>query len=66
MVLAALTLYNFIDLLNDLMLRRNEQMRLVVGDVIWIAFAALLYWALKDGPVISGPVEGKRELAGLN
>jgi hypothetical protein len=52
-VLAALTLHDFIILLSDFMLRRSEKMRLVVGDAIWITFAALLYWALKNGPATS-------------
>jgi len=53
-VLLALTLYNFIDLLSAFILRRNEQKRLLVSDAMWIAFAALLYWALKNGPSTSG------------
>jgi hypothetical protein len=53
LVLAAFALYNFISLLSSFILRRTEQMRLVVADIIWIAFAGLLYWALKNGPAIS-------------
>lgn len=56
MVLLALTLYTFIDLLSAFMLRRSEQKRLLVSNAIWIAFAALLYWALKKGPASSGTV----------
>lgn len=61
-LLAALTLHDFIILLSDFMLRRSEQMRLVVSDAIWIIFAALLYWALKNGPAPSGTVTGTEEL----
>jgi hypothetical protein len=60
--LAALTLHDFIILLSDFMLRRSEQMRLVVSDAIWITFAALLYWALKNGPATSCTVTGTIEL----
>ena len=60
--LAALTLHDFIILLSDFMLRRSEQMRLAVGDAIWITFAALLYWALKNGPATYSPVTGTIEL----
>jgi hypothetical protein len=52
-VLAAVTLQHFISLLSDIILRRSEQKRLVMGDVIWIAFSMLLYWALKNGPARS-------------
>lgn len=52
-VLAALTLHDFITLLSDFVLRRSEQMRSIVGDVIWIVFSILLYWALKNGPASS-------------
>ena len=62
-VFAALTLHDFIILLSDFMLRRSEQMRFVVGDAIWITFAALLYWALENGPAPSGTVTGTDELA---
>ena len=62
-VLAALTLHDFIILLSDFVLRRSEQMRLVVADAIWITFAALLYWALEKGPAPSGTVTGTNELA---
>jgi hypothetical protein len=57
MVLAALTLHDFINLLSGFMLRRREQMRQVVADAIWIGFSVLLYWALKNGPASSGAVE---------
>ena len=59
---AALTLQNFINLLNDFMLRRHEQMGLVVADVIWIGFSILLYWALKNGPATSGTAASTAEL----
>jgi predicted membrane channel-forming protein YqfA (hemolysin III family) len=55
-VLVALVLYNFIDLLTGYALRRSEQTRTVVADVIWVAFAILLYWALKNGPTIPDPI----------
>jgi hypothetical protein len=55
--LAALALYNFVELLMDFMLmRRAQYIRLVVDDVIWFTFAILLYHALKSGPMIPGPV----------
>ncbi len=57
-VLAALALYSFVDLLSALMLSRRQQIRLVVGDLIWITFAMLLYRALKSGPTIPSPVTG--------
>jgi len=57
-VLAALALYSFVDLLSALMLSRRQEIRLVVGDVIWITFAILLYRALKGGPTIPSPVTG--------
>lgn len=61
MVLAALTLQDFIILLSDIILRRRDQIRLVVGDVIWISSSILLYWALKNGPTGSNSaVEAKR------
>jgi hypothetical protein len=56
-VLAALTLHDFIGLLSDFMLRRSEQTRLVVADVIWIGFSVLLYWALKNGPASSNSTD---------
>ena len=55
-VLAALALYNFIDLLTSYALRGSEQTRTVVSDVIWIAFTILLYWALRNGPTIPSAV----------
>ena len=58
-VLAALGLYSFIDLIGGFVLRRNEQIAVVFIDLIWISFATLLYWALKNGPAISGPVVAK-------
>jgi hypothetical protein len=61
-VLAALTLHDFINLLSDFMLRRKEQMRQVVADVIWIGFSFLLYWALKNGPASSGAMASTGEL----
>jgi hypothetical protein len=61
-VLAALTVHDFIILLSDFMLRRSEQMRLVVGDAIWIGFSILLYWALKNGPAASGTAATTVEL----
>jgi len=60
-VLAALGLYSFVDLLVGFVLRRNEHMAVVFIDLIWISFAILLHWALKDGPEISGPVVAKVE-----
>jgi hypothetical protein len=62
-VLAALMLHGFIILLSDFILRRSEQMRLVVADIIWIGFSILLYWALKNGPAISGTATSIIELA---
>jgi len=53
-VLVALTLQDFIILLSDFILRRKEQIRLVVADVIWIGVSILLYWALKNGQIPSG------------
>ena len=53
-VLVALTLRDFIILLSDFILRRKEQIRLVVADVIWIGVSILLYWALKNGRIPSG------------
>lgn len=61
-ILWAVTLYNFIDLLSAFILRRSEQKRLLVSDAMWIAFAALLYWALKNGPVTSGIAANTGEL----
>lgn len=58
-VLAALGLYSFVDLVGGFVLRRNEQMTVVFIDLIWISFATLLYSALKNGPAISGPVVAK-------
>jgi hypothetical protein len=58
-VLVALGLYNFIDLLVGFVLNGREQITLVFDDLIWIAFATLLYWALKNGPAISGAVCSK-------
>jgi hypothetical protein len=55
-VLAALALYNFIDLLTGYAFRGSEQTRAVVSDVIWIAFTILLYWALRKGPAIPSAV----------
>lgn len=60
--LAALTLNDFIILLSDFMLRRSEQIRLVVADIIWIGFSILLYWALKNGPATSGTAVSTGEL----
>ncbi|HEX3093466.1 MAG TPA: hypothetical protein VHW72_12625 [Candidatus Angelobacter sp.] len=62
MVLAALTLYNFIDLLTAFILRRREQLDQVVADIIWIAFSILLYWALKNGPASSSAAASTSEL----
>jgi hypothetical protein len=62
MVLAALALINFIDLVSGFILRRNEQIRLVVANMIWVGFSILLYWALKNGPAVSGLVACKSEL----
>jgi hypothetical protein len=61
-VLAALTLYNFIDLLTAFILRRREQLDHVVADIIWIGFSILLYWALKNGPAPSGTAVSTDEL----
>jgi hypothetical protein len=61
-VLAAVTLYNFIDLSAAFTLRRSEQTRLVMGDVIWICFSILLYRALKNGPAISSTAANTVEL----
>jgi hypothetical protein len=61
-VLAAFTLYNFIDLLTAFMLRRRETLSHVVEDVIWIGFSMLLYWALKNGPTTSRTATGTVEL----
>jgi hypothetical protein len=59
-VLAALTLQNFIILLSDFILRRRDQLRLVADDVIWISSSILLYWALKNGPAGSNsPAEAR-------
>jgi hypothetical protein len=55
-VLAALALYNFFDLLSDFMLSGRQHIRLVVDDVIWFSFAILLYRALKSGPTIPSSV----------
>jgi hypothetical protein len=55
-VLAALALYSFVDLVSDIMLSRTQQIRSVVADVIWITFAILLYRALRSGPKIPSPV----------
>ncbi len=60
--LAALTLNDFIILLSDFMLRRSEQIRLVVADIIWIGFSILLYWALKNGPATSNTAANISEL----
>jgi hypothetical protein len=62
-VLLALTLQDFIILLSDFILRQKEQIRLVVGDVIWIASAVLLYWALKNGPASSNAAAMSSELS---
>jgi hypothetical protein len=56
MVLVALVLYDFIDLLSSFALRRNGQTQVIIADAIWIAFAILLYWALKNGPAIPSAV----------
>jgi hypothetical protein len=61
-VLAALAVHDFIILLSDFMLRRSEQMRLVVADLIWIGFSILLYWALKNGPATSSTAANTSEL----
>jgi hypothetical protein len=61
-VLAALTFQNFINLLSDFMLRRHEQMGLVVADMIWIGFSILLYWALKNGPAESATAASTAEM----
>jgi hypothetical protein len=52
LILLALVLYDFIDLLSRFILRGRAQIQLVVADLIWIAFTILLYWGLKNGPVI--------------
>lgn len=62
LVLLALTLYNFLNWLSAFMLRRSEQKRLLVSDAIWIGFSMLLYWALKNGPVVSNTVPSTGEL----
>jgi hypothetical protein len=62
MVLTALALYNFIDLLIAFILRRIEPARLVVADMMWVGFSILLYWALKNGPATTGVVACKSEL----
>jgi len=56
-VLATLALYSFVDLLVGFVLRRSEQITVILDDLIWIAFATLLYWALKNGPATSGAGE---------
>jgi hypothetical protein len=56
-VLATLALYSFVDLLVGFVLRRSEQITVILDDLIWITFATLLYWALKNGPAISGAGE---------
>jgi len=61
-VLAAFTLYNFIDLLTAFMLRRRETLSHVVEDIIWIGFSMLLYWALKNGPASSSAAASTSEL----
>jgi hypothetical protein len=62
-VLVALTLQDFIILLSDFMLRRREQIRLAVADVIWIGSSVLLYWALKNGPASSSAAVRASELS---
>ncbi len=53
--LAALALYSLVDLLSSFVLRRSQQISLVVGDAIWITVAILLYRALKSGPPFHQP-----------
>jgi hypothetical protein len=62
-VLVALTLHDFIGLISDFMLRGKEPMRSVVGDVIWIGFSILLYWAVKNGPASSNAAATSSELS---
>jgi hypothetical protein len=49
-VFAALVLHDLISLSASFALRGIPQVQTVVSDLIWIAFAMLLYWALKKGP----------------
>lgn len=63
LVLAALTLQDFIILLSDFILRRRDQIRLAVSDLIWISSATLLYWALKNGPAGSNSAAETKRVA---
>jgi hypothetical protein len=57
-LLLALVLYDFIFLSINFMLRADAQVQAVAAAFLWIAFTILLYWGLKNGPIIPDAAAG--------